>query len=123
MKKKILICCKLSSKSCWRMTRHSPINTLTHQLLHSGQHSFRLSDPFTGRATWLVSYGIAFWRMGLDGGLGASRIHLNVERWRVCEAWFCPGMAGVDSAGLGEVLQNVLARFPDRDKGRLVGVR
>jgi len=29
-------------------------------------------------------------------------------------------MAGVDSAGLGEVLQNVLARFPDNEKGRLV---
>jgi hypothetical protein len=32
-------------------------------------------------------------------------------------------MAGVDSAGLGEVLQNVLARFSDGDKGRLVQVR
>jgi hypothetical protein len=32
-------------------------------------------------------------------------------------------MAGVDSAGLGEVLQNVLARFPDSDKARLVKVR
>ncbi|KAI1785574.1 actin-like ATPase domain-containing protein [Ganoderma leucocontextum] len=51
---------------------------------------------------------------------GKARIHLNVERWRVCEAWFSPSMAGVDSAGLGEVLQNVLARFPDQDKGRLV---
>ena len=55
--------------------------------------------------------------------LGKTRIHLNVERWRVCEAWFSPSMAGVDSAGLGEVLQNVLARFPDVDKGRLVKVR
>ncbi|KAI0327265.1 actin-like protein Arp5p [Cubamyces sp. BRFM 1775] len=51
---------------------------------------------------------------------GKTRIHLNVERWRVCEAWFSPSMAGVDSAGLGEVLQNVLARFSDQDKGRLV---
>ncbi|KDQ54977.1 hypothetical protein JAAARDRAFT_693616 [Jaapia argillacea MUCL 33604] len=51
---------------------------------------------------------------------GRSRIHLNVERWRVCEAWFSPAMAGVDSAGLGEVVQNVLARFPERDKGKLV---
>ncbi|KAI0638787.1 actin-like protein Arp5p [Trametes polyzona] len=51
---------------------------------------------------------------------GKTRIHLNVERWRVCEAWFSPSMAGIDSAGLGEVLQNVLARFPDLDKGRLV---
>ncbi|KAI0770954.1 actin-like protein Arp5p [Trametes elegans] len=51
---------------------------------------------------------------------GKTRIHLNVERWRVCEAWFSPSMAGVDCAGLGEVLQNVLARFPDAEKGRLV---
>ncbi|OBZ79113.1 Actin-like protein arp5 [Grifola frondosa] len=54
---------------------------------------------------------------------GRARFHLNVERWRVCEAWFQPSMAGVDTAGLGEVLQNVLARFPDSDKGRLVKVR
>jgi actin-related protein 5 len=32
-------------------------------------------------------------------------------------------MAGIDSAGLGEVLQNVLARFTDSEKSRLVGVR
>ncbi|KAI0716103.1 actin-like ATPase domain-containing protein [Cerioporus squamosus] len=51
---------------------------------------------------------------------GKARIHLNVERWRACEAWFSPSMAGVDSAGLGEVLQSVLSRFPDPDKGRLV---
>jgi hypothetical protein len=41
----------------------------------------------------------------------------------VCEAWFSPGMAGVDTAGLGEVIQNVLARFPDSEKGQLVKVR
>jgi hypothetical protein len=40
----------------------------------------------------------------------------------VCETWFSPGMAGVDTAGLGEVIQNVLARFPDSEKGRLVKV-
>ncbi|KAJ7671952.1 hypothetical protein B0H17DRAFT_1244632 [Mycena rosella] len=51
---------------------------------------------------------------------GLCRIHLNTERWRVCETYFSPGMAGVDSAGLGEVIQNVLARFPDADKARLV---
>ncbi|OJT07940.1 Actin-like protein arp5 [Trametes pubescens] len=51
---------------------------------------------------------------------GKTRIHVNVERWRVCEAWFSPSMAGIDSAGLGEVLQNVLARFSDQEKGRLV---
>ncbi|OSX68099.1 hypothetical protein POSPLADRAFT_1128328 [Postia placenta MAD-698-R-SB12] len=56
-----------------------------------------------------------------DGDVeGKSRIHLNIERWRVCEAWFSPNMAGVDSAGLGEIMQNVLSRFSDQEKGRLV---
>ncbi|TFK47935.1 actin-like protein Arp5p [Heliocybe sulcata] len=56
-----------------------------------------------------------------EGNLeGRSRVHLNVERWRVCETWFSPNMAGVDSAGLGEVLQNVLARFSDAEKGKMV---
>lgn len=53
---------------------------------------------------------------------GNSRIHLNTERWRVCETYFSPGMAGVDSAGVGEVLQSVLARFTEAEKARLVKV-
>lgn len=32
-------------------------------------------------------------------------------------------MAGVDSAGLGEVVQNVLAPFSEAEKARLVNVR
>ncbi|KAI5991317.1 hypothetical protein F5J12DRAFT_907516 [Pisolithus orientalis] len=51
---------------------------------------------------------------------GAARIHLNTERWRVCETYFAPSMAGVDAAGIGEVLQTVLARFTDAEKARLV---
>ncbi|KAK7064825.1 hypothetical protein R3P38DRAFT_2826591 [Favolaschia claudopus] len=51
---------------------------------------------------------------------GLCRIHLNTERWRVCETWFSPAMAGIDSAGIGEVVQNVLARFSDAEKERLV---
>ncbi|KIY51189.1 chromatin remodeling complex subunit [Fistulina hepatica ATCC 64428] len=51
---------------------------------------------------------------------GNTRIHLNVERWRACETWFAPGMAGVDSAGLGEVVQSILARFSEAERGRLV---
>jgi hypothetical protein len=54
---------------------------------------------------------------------GRARIHLSLERWRVCETWFAPSMAGVDSAGLGEVLQNVLASFSLADRERLVQVR
>ncbi|KAF8624818.1 hypothetical protein AX15_005705 [Amanita polypyramis BW_CC] len=51
---------------------------------------------------------------------GNTRIHLNVERWRACEPWFTPSMAGIDSAGLGEVIQNILSRFSEADQGRLV---
>jgi hypothetical protein len=54
--------------------------------------------------------------------IGRARIHLSIERWRVCETWFAPSMAGVDSAGLGEVLQNVLASFSVADRGLLVQV-
>ena len=42
---------------------------------------------------------------------GHARIHLNTERWRVCEAFFSPGMAGVDSAGIGEVIQSLVPSF------------
>ncbi|KAH9987261.1 hypothetical protein BJV77DRAFT_798443 [Russula vinacea] len=43
-----------------------------------------------------------------DGDIeGRARIHLNIERWRVCETWFAPSTAGVDSAGLGKVLQHL----------------
>ncbi|KAI0258664.1 actin-like ATPase domain-containing protein [Gloeopeniophorella convolvens] len=56
-----------------------------------------------------------------DGDVeGRARIHLSIERWRVCEAWFAPSMAGVDSAGLGEVLQNVLSAFSPPERARLV---
>ncbi|TRM62949.1 hypothetical protein BD626DRAFT_497076 [Schizophyllum amplum] len=51
---------------------------------------------------------------------GANRIHLNTERFRACETWFSPGMAGLDSAGLGEVIQNILARFTYEEKGRMI---
>ena len=62
--------------------------------------------------------GYSEWDVG-----GANRIHLNTERYRACETWFSPFMAGLDSAGLGEVIQNILARFTYEEKGRLVRVR
>lgn len=51
---------------------------------------------------------------------GRARIHMNVERWRACETWFSPGMAGVDCAGLAEVIQNILANYDMAHKGELV---
>ncbi|KAF5382806.1 hypothetical protein D9757_007261 [Collybiopsis confluens] len=63
----------------------------------------------------------AFKPMYEEGDIaGNTRIHLTTERWRVCETWFSPGIAGVDSAGLGEVIQNILSRFREDEKERLV---
>ncbi|CDZ96567.1 Actin-related protein-Arp5p [Phaffia rhodozyma] len=45
------------------------------------------------------------------GGLSLEesfRIHLNVERARVPEVWFQPHIAGLDSAGIAEIVQHVL---------------
>ena len=54
---------------------------------------------------------------------GHARIHLNVERWRVPEVWFSPGMAGVDSAGLGEAITFVLGKFKPEHRLRMAKVR
>lgn len=54
---------------------------------------------------------------------GAHRIHLNVERERVPEAWFGPGAAGVDSAGLSELVESVLKSFSHEEQARLVKVQ
>lgn len=47
---------------------------------------------------------------------------LNVERWKVPEAWFTPSMAGVDCAGLGEIIGNILGSFTVQDRVRLAKV-
>lgn len=53
---------------------------------------------------------------------GLNRIHLNTEKWRVCEAWFSPAIAGVDAAGLSEVIHTVLSGFDYQQKARLAQV-
>ncbi|KAG6874163.1 hypothetical protein C0995_005581 [Termitomyces sp. Mi166 len=90
-----------------KLLAHDP--TFTHKETHAS---------ITSQRSALIS---AFRPIYEEGDIeGHSRIHLNVERWRVCEAWFSPIMAGIDSAGLGEVAQNVLSRFTDSEKSRLV---
>jgi actin-related protein 5 len=58
-----------------------------------------------------------------DDVRGHARIHLNVERWRTPETWFSPGMAGLDSAGLGETIQFVFSRFRSEQRLRMAKVR
>lgn len=52
-----------------------------------------------------------------------SQLHLNVERIRVPEVLFQPHMAGVDQAGLGEIIEHVLKGFSSEERGRLIKVK
>jgi actin-related protein 5 len=74
----------------------------------------------TARSKLLESFRPAY---AEDDNRGHARIHLNVERWRVCETWFEPGIAGLDSAGLGEIVQFVLSRFSVEQRLRMAEVR
>ena len=53
----------------------------------------------------------------------ASRLHLNVERVRVAEVLWQPQLAGLDLAGLGEVVGHVLGNFTVEERDRLTKVR
>ncbi|KAG8886921.1 Nuclear actin-protein involved in chromatin remodeling [Tulasnella sp. 332] len=55
-----------------------------------------------------------------DDMASKHQMTLNVERWKTPEAWFCPSMAGVDCAGLGEILANTLASFTEQERVRMV---
>ncbi|KAJ3340621.1 Nuclear actin-protein involved in chromatin remodeling [Gonapodya sp. JEL0774] len=46
----------------------------------------------------------------------SHQMHLNVERWRVPELLFQPSLCGSDSAGLIEVLQDVLRNFSEAER-------
>ena len=58
-----------------------------------------------------------------DAGLQKelNQIHLNVERIRVPEVVFQPHIAGVDQAGLEEILGNLVDSLQNRQRGANVG--
>lgn len=96
--------------------------TLETKLLNHDS-SFTYDDTYEGQTERQGALMSAFRPKYAEGNNeGASRIHLNVERWRVPETWFRPGMAGVDVAGLGELLENVLKSFSVDERQRLVNV-
>ena len=69
-------------------------NDWTKSLMHAFLRGARPSDPESQRE--------------------AHQIHLNVERIRVPEVIFQPGIAGVDQAGLVEIIEGiVMGRFSD----------
>lgn len=51
-----------------------------------------------------------------------SQLHINVERIRVPEVVFQPHIAGVDQAGLGEIIEHVLRGFTSEERDRLTKV-
>lgn len=53
----------------------------------------------------------------------AAQLHLNIERIRVPEALYQPQMAGVDQAGLLELIGHVLKQFSPVEQEQLVQVR
>ncbi|KAK0495431.1 chromatin remodeling complex subunit [Armillaria luteobubalina] len=88
---------------------------LTHDPTFTAQHTH--ASITAQRSALLTAFKPVYEEGDVEGN---TRIHLNTEKWRVCEAWFSPGIAGVDSAGVGEVIQNILSRFSDAEKARLV---
>jgi len=88
---------------------------LTHDPTFSAEHTF--SSINSKRSALISAFKQPYAEHDIEG---TSRVHFNIERWRACETWFSPGMAGVDAAGLGEIIQNVLARFNEEERGRLV---
>lgn len=96
------------------------LHTVENKLL-THDPTFGIEQTHAAISSQRSAFMSAFRPQYVDGDVeGRARIHLSIERWRVCETWFAPSMAGVDSAGLGEVLQTVLASFSQADRGRLV---
>lgn len=96
------------------------LQTVENKLL-THDPTFGIEQTHAALSSQRSAFLSAFRPQYIDGDVeGRARIHLSIERWRVCETWFAPSMAGVDSAGLGEVLQTVLASFSQADRGRLV---
>ena len=52
----------------------------------------------------------------------AAQLHINIERIKVPEVLYQPQMAGVDQAGLLELVENVLRNFTSAEQNRLVQV-
>ena len=79
---------------------------------------FEEKDTLDAQTDWTKSTLHAFLRGARpsdpESQREANQIHLNVERIRVPEVIFQPGIAGVDQAGLVEIIEGiVLGRFSD----------
>ena len=85
--------------------------------------SFSEKDTIEAQNDWTKSVLHAFLRGARpadpESQREANQIHLNVERIRVPEVVFQPGIAGVDQAGLVEIIEGiVMGRFTDHGQQR-----
>ncbi|KIJ45076.1 hypothetical protein M422DRAFT_251274 [Sphaerobolus stellatus SS14] len=98
----------------------SQLQTIEAKLLEFDP-SFTEADTYSSLATQRSALVETYLPRYQDNDIaGQCRIHLNVERWRACEPWFNPSMAGIDTAGLGEVIAGILSGFSEAEKARLV---
>lgn len=104
------------------------LQTIESRLL---QHdtTFTEDDTMTGRAQVKNALINAFVRGGTKDRYNPEdirqnyQLHLNVERIRVPETWFQPGMFGIDSAGLGEVAGWILNGYEEEQRRRSMQVQ
>lgn len=104
------------------------LQTLEDKLLQYDP-TFTENDTLAGRAIAKNALVNAFVRGGAenhrfdpDSLQESYQLHLNVERIRVPEAFFQPGMFGVDSAGLGEVAGWLLNGYEEELRKRMMQV-
>ncbi|KZO99733.1 actin-like ATPase domain-containing protein [Calocera viscosa TUFC12733] len=83
--------------------------------------TFDLSLTYAARENRRAALLDAFRPIPAENDLASTyQIWLNTERIRVPEAWFNPSIAGVDCAGLGEVLTGILKSFGEDERVRLI---
>lgn len=101
-----------------RLLEHDPLFTIDHtaerlalrrhQLLNSFIRGLAPDDPLDTYDPESLEHN--------------SQLHVNVERIRVPEVIWQPGLGGVDQGGLGEVIENILRGFNASERDRLISV-
>ncbi|EJT98924.1 chromatin remodeling complex subunit [Dacryopinax primogenitus] len=82
---------------------------------------FDISLTFAARESQRSALLNAFRPIPAENNVAASyQLWLNTERIRVPETWFNPSIAGVDCAGVGEVLTGILRSFGEAERDRLI---
>jgi actin-related protein 5 len=89
---------------------------------------FTEDETLEGRAHAKNALINAFVRGGQEGRFDPEdmrmnhQLHLNVERIRVPEAWFQPGMFGQDYAGIGEMAGWIMNGYDEEQRKKMMQV-